>query len=98
MDNSLRGDLPDKVFAEGMRLGEISEAARSFVVARIGFKVTDFIAFLKEHESNSGFVNVDIKVSKNGKQYAELNTYVKQAPPAFMNKKGDEVDTSNIPF
>lgn len=98
MDNSLRGDLPDKVFVNGFRFSELNERTPTFIIAKIGIKVDEFAAFMQQHQKNNGYVNIDIKVGKNGKQYAELNTYVPQKPPAFLDKKGNDVDTSHVPF
>lgn len=63
-----------KVFASGLIFKPKSFKAPSFIVGHLSFNVEQFIEFLREHD-NKGWVNVDIKMSKGGKGYGELNTY-----------------------
>lgn len=49
--------------------------APSFVICNLGFKVEEFIVWLRTKQGGE-YLNVDIKLSKAGdKYYAELNTY-----------------------
>lgn len=91
-------DEREKIFVDGVRLSELSANTPTFIIAKMGFKVDEFTAFLKQHETNNGYVNVDIKLSKNGKMYAELNTYVPQQRPAFMEPKEKDDGADAIPF
>ena len=51
--------------------------------------------FLAKYTNNKGYVNIDIKTSKSGGYYAELNTY------GLNNKEGNIVnfgDSEEVPF
>lgn len=83
----------ENVFAKGMFVEKPSEKAPEFIKAKISFKVADVIEFLKEHENNAGYVNCDLKESKEGKLYLQLNTF-KVEKPKGMEEKGED----SIPF
>jgi hypothetical protein len=50
------------------------ERAPDFVTANLSIKVDELIPFLQQHVK-AGWVNVQLKVSKGGKHYAELDTW-----------------------
>lgn len=81
--------MADKTFAEGIYFQK-REKAPEWIVGSLSFKVPEAIAFLEKHRNNGGYVNIDIKESKGGKYYCELNTYT----PG--NKS--ETDNKEIPF
>ena len=65
----------EKIFAEGMYFKE-KPSAPDFVLGGLSFKVSDAIAWLKEHENEKGYVNCDLKRSKGGENcYLELDTW-----------------------
>lgn len=65
------------------------EGAPDFVKGGISVKVEEFIKFLKAHD-NKGWVNLDLKKSKTGTLYLELNTYKKEADK--------DIDDAEPPF
>jgi hypothetical protein len=67
--------MADKKFATGIYADAPHPNAPEFVKARLSIKVQDAIAFLKEHEKQSGYVDLDVKESREGKWYVELNEY-----------------------
>ena len=73
------GKMADKVFANGMIVKKARDNAPSFVKCGLSFKVDEFIQTLQQN-NNNGWVNVDIKVSQNGKLYAEIDTWRPNAP------------------
>ena len=79
----------EKVFANGLIFKRPKEGAPEFIKGNISIKIADFIAFLKEHGAGQEWVNLDLKSSKEGKLYCELNTWKKE-------EKKEEV--SEIPF
>jgi hypothetical protein len=64
----------EKVFADGF-VFKRRESAPEWVVGGVSVKVEEAVAFLSQHQKN-GWVNIDIKRSKNGSYYIELDTYV----------------------
>jgi hypothetical protein len=90
----------EKVFIKGMTVKAPRENAPSFVKASIGINIKDLVAFLGGFHSE--WINIDIKESKGGKWYAELNTWqkgdVKSEPIATIEYPTDEVNDGDVPF
>jgi hypothetical protein len=63
----------EKVFADGF-IFKRNEKAPEFVVGSVSIKVDEAMAFLAQNESN-GWVNLNVKQSKGGKYYMELDTW-----------------------
>ena len=74
----------DKVFADGMIVKHPHQNAPDFVKAAVSFKLKDFFEFAKQHQKE-GWLNVQVKESRGGKLYAELDT--------FTPSKKEEYDT-----
>src|SRR3954454_11704061 len=99
-------DPREKIFAQGMMFKPPHANAPAFVLGGLSIKVDEFIAFLQAHNTNSGWINIDIKESKGGKWYCELNTYKPEAPsfvkkedePAIQYPEDELIDPSSIPF
>tara|TARA_R110000772_G_scaffold53717_1_gene122789 strand:+ start:591 stop:815 length:225 start_codon:yes stop_codon:yes gene_type:complete len=49
--------------------------APSFVKAAISVKVEEAIQFLRDNANHAGYVNFDLKESKDGKLYVQHNDY-----------------------
>jgi len=82
---------PEVVFPKGMIVKKPHENAPDFIKLNFSFKVDEFIAFLQEHKKEDGWVNADLKKSKEGKLYVQLNNYVKgQAQRNFQQKEEDK--------
>ena len=69
--------MSEKVFVNGFIFKLPSEKAPSFVKGSISIKIADFTQWVKEHKDGE-WLNIDLKESKNGTGYAELNTYKKE--------------------
>ncbi len=67
--------MAEKIFADGFRFEKPREGSPEFVKGRISIKVPEAITFLERHQSNAGWVNIDLKKSAGGKLYLELNTW-----------------------
>jgi hypothetical protein len=63
----------EKIFADGFSFKR-NENAPDFVVGRVGIKVDDAIAFMKQHAKN-GWLNLDVKQARSGNYYMELDTF-----------------------
>lgn len=79
----------ETVFVDGLIVKSKHENAPDFIKCHLSFKVDEIKRFLDEHQ-DKGWVNVDVKESKGGKLYAQLNTFV-------PTKKSDE-DDIEVPF
>lgn len=69
--------MADVKFVDGL-IFKRSDKAPDFVVGSLSAKVEDLIPFLKDNVKPDGWINMDIKRSKAGKVYIQLDTYVKQ--------------------
>ena len=63
----------DKVFGDGIFF-KTKDTAPAFVLGSVSIKVDDFITFLKDNVKK-GWVNMDLKESKNGKHYFQVDTW-----------------------
>ena len=78
----------DKIFTNGLIVKPPRPGAPDFVKASISIKTEEFVAFLEAHTKPDGWVNIDVKESRGGKWYGELNHWSKdggaprrQTPP-----------------
>lgn len=88
----------DKQFVDGMNISAPTERMPDFIKARLGVKVNNFYAWAQAHADERGWVNIDIKESKSGKWYAELNTYKKNADGEDVVPQDDSIDPESVPF
>jgi len=80
----------EKIFADGMWFQGPGPKAPQFVKGKISVKVDAFIAFLQAHASKSGWVNLDLKESRKGVLYLELNTWQKGDAPRARRQERQE--------
>jgi len=85
----MNNNMADKIFADGLRFELPSEKAPDFVKGKLSIKIAEFIPFLEKHQSNAGWVNIDLKVGQSGKAYAELDTW-KPTPKVEDTEKKHE--------
>ncbi len=83
--------MDEKIFAQGIYFNKPRDGAPDFVKGRIDIKSDDAIAFLTEHTNEKGYVNLDLKESRAGKLYLELNTF-KPKVPQDMKGKAEHMD------
>jgi hypothetical protein len=65
--------MSDKIFVKGLYAKDL-ENAPDFIKARFSVNCKDFCEFMKANEKK-GWLNIDIKESKEGRLYAELDTW-----------------------
>mgnify|MGYP003440816499 CR=1 FL=1 len=65
--------MSDKIFASGF-IAKRSEKAPDFVTCSLSIKVGEAVQFLQA-SAKEGWVNLQVKQSKNGKYYVELDTW-----------------------
>tara|TARA_R110000824_G_scaffold157037_4_gene330457 strand:- start:2539 stop:2817 length:279 start_codon:yes stop_codon:yes gene_type:complete len=89
----------EKIFADGFSFKR-SDNAPEFVVGKQSIKVDEAIAFLKANAKN-GWVNLDIKRSKGGNFYCELDTWVAKPKTEDAPKTAPKVEAHSdvdLPF
>lgn len=92
--------MAEKIFVNGMSFKEPRQGAPDFVKGSISIKIEDLIPFLEQNANEKGWVNIDVKESKGGKLYCELNTYQRGAPKADteLERLGEEINSDDIPY
>lgn len=74
------------IFPNGIIFKKPREGVPEYVKGHLSFKVDEACSFLQEH-ANSGWVNLDIKMSKEKKLYLQLNTWKKEETPKAEEPK-----------
>lgn len=81
------------------------ENAPEFVKASLSFKVDKFGTYLISKANASGYVNIDILESKEGKLYAKLNDWKpdqkeeqKEEVIDIPEEPSEDINIENIPF
>jgi hypothetical protein len=65
-------------------------------VIKQSYKVDDFVRFLQENRNEKGYVNVDVKKSKDGtKMYGEVNSYI---PKNNIAQQASQLVDDGLPF
>jgi len=64
----------EHIFTEGLMFKAPNDKAPEHIKGSLSIKVEEFKQFLDKN-NNNGWVNIDLKVGKSGKYYAELNTW-----------------------
>lgn len=65
----------EKKFADGLFFSR-RDNAPDFVVGSLGIQVEKAVAWIQQQkQKENGFINVDIKKSREGKYYLELNEF-----------------------
>jgi len=90
--------MSDKEFVDGLNIDPPHENAPDFVKCKISIKRKNLGNWLRGREEE--WINLDVKVSKKGKWYAEVNTWKaenKEAPASQAPAGGNDFD-DDIPF
>lgn len=92
----------EKQFVEGLFTSR-RENAPDFILANLSFKTDRFIEWLKNNTNVRGYCNIDVKRSKNGTIYSELNDWKPQEQSQSNNnftipEDTQEIMVENIPF
>lgn len=85
--------MADKEFVNGLIVKAPREGAPDFVKASISIKRKDLGNWLRE--KNDDWINLDVKESRDGKWYAEVNNWKPTNTPAAAQAPGFDDD---IPF
>ena len=82
------------VFADGLIVKKPGENAPDFIKLDMAYKVDEFIKFLKDNEYN-GWVNTNLKISKQGKLYVQLNDYARRKNEQSKSNGNDSQEEYN---
>ena len=66
----------EKEYVDGLFYNFPHENAPEFVLASLSIQRDKFVQWLNDKEvSDKGYIKIDVKKSREGKPYCELNTY-----------------------
>jgi hypothetical protein len=82
----------ETIFADGFIFKKPHEKAPDFVKGEISIKVDEFISFLQKN-NNKGWVNLNLKKSKGGKLYVDLNNWTPE-----KKEDGPEITEEDVPW
>ena len=94
----------EKVFADGIFFNDPHEKAPEFIIGSISFSKARFLTWLdNQAPDEKDYVKLDVKRSKEGKIYCELNTYTPnrvttQPRPQNEQAREDDVRIEDVPF
>lgn len=80
------------IFADGFIVKK-KDNAPEWVIGSLSIKVDEAIKFIKEHNKN-GWVNIEMKTSRDGKPYCQLDTW-EPKPQAGGETKNKTVVVTN---
>ena len=90
--------MSEAVFIDGLFFKHPHENAPDFIKCDFSVKRDDFIAWLMEQDTNAdGYINGQIKESKSGKLYGQLNDFVPKNPTTGP-EESDGGSDGNMPF
>lgn len=88
--------MTDKIFADGLFFKRPSDKAPKFIIGNLSVNIEKFTKFIQEQQTEKGWVNLDIKESRNGTIYIELNTYKREEKSDFQRQL-EEPEKEEIP-
>lgn len=85
--------MSEKEFVNGLIVKEPHERAPEFVKCRLSIKREELISWLQSKDSD--WINLDVKVSQQGKWYAEVNSWKPTQQDSQANSQPQD-DHQNI--
>jgi hypothetical protein len=83
-------------FIKGLIVKKPHENAPDFVIAKLSIKKVELIEWLGQQEGE--WINADIKNSKEGKYYAQIDDWKPDTATKPLVKDKDVIDPDAIPF
>ena len=65
----------DIIFIDGLKFEKPKEGAPEFIKGKLSIHAERLTKFIAEHKNENGYLNIDLKKSKEGNLYLTLNTY-----------------------
>jgi len=86
--------MTDKQFIPGLYVKPPHEKAPDYVKCKISLKRAEVAAYLASQ--SEGWINLDVKVSKDGKWYAEINTWKPQGKDEDVKKPEQKPQANHV--
>ena len=78
-------------FVKGMYFEKPKPPTPEFIKGKISIKVAELVPYLQENENGGGYVNIDLKKSKAGKYYFQLNDWKPSDSPSSPKTAVEEL-------
>jgi len=91
-----RKEMSDVEFVDGLIIKAPSERAPDFVKCSISIKRKDLGNWLRGKEDD--WINLDVKVSKKGKWYAEVNNWKPESATTEKTETKGDAFEDDLPF
>lgn len=91
--------MADKIFIDGLSAKAPNSNAPAFIKAKLSIKTSALAAFLIQQ--NAEWLNIDVKESKGGKWYCELDQWRKEdhaSPIQEDTQPPADINPDDIPF
>jgi len=88
--------MADPIFVDGMIVKK-NERQPDYVIGKLSLRTAQLIQWMQSHDDGSGWINVELKTSQNGKHYAQLDTWKPQQQQA-PQPPPPRIDDDDIPF
>ena len=89
--------MSDKIFANGIFFSKPDSSAPSFVLGKLKIKADEAIQFIKDNQNEAGWLTLEIKNSREGKAYLEVNNY-RKPEAAAKPAKIQPIEEEEPPF
>lgn len=89
----------EKVFPDGIMFSKPREGAPDFIKGALSVKKAEFIAYLQTLDATDEWANFDLKKSKGGKLYLDLNDWKpesKETPVAPAPVPQIDIDADDV--
>ena len=93
-----------KEFCKGLYFNEtdltknIETNEKQFIFFKVSIRKKELIEYLESQNNDDDWTNVDIKRSRTGKFYGEVNTYKREDNSIDQNRSGDNTPTSSSKY
>jgi hypothetical protein len=89
-------------YPEGMFVDNPPTNAPSYLKAKVSVNVEKFLLWARQNVNAKGYINIDVKESKDGKLYLSVNTWQKPATetegPVEAIDLPDDIKPEDLPF
>jgi hypothetical protein len=90
--------MADNIFIDGLHIKKPTSGAPEFIKGKVSIHADRLTAFIAKHKNENGYVNVDLKESRDGELYFALNTYKKETQESDAPKGNEQIAPDDIPF
>jgi hypothetical protein len=88
--------MSENEFPKGIMIRKPKDNAPDFIRGQISLKLDEAIPYLQSKASFNNWLNIDIKISKQGSMYLAVNNYKKQSGYPSGDNSGASQNAGNM--